>query len=420
MRASSRRAFVAGASLALAGCGRARQVDGRKQATLWFAYGGKNREVLLSLVARFNAAQSRYVITPTYQGDYFECLAKVRTAIYAGVAPTLTHVVGEVLPYLASSGVLEPLDDYPGCSTLGLVSALSQRGSYTGADSQPTWGVPFNRSTPLFYCNGALLDAAGLAPPDSWDELLKTADALTVRDGEQTTRWGYEVPIDWWFFCANVAQAGGRLLEDDGTLSLGGAAGERALRLWQRLIHERRSMRPPPGRDYNAWQATNQDFLSGRAAMVCTSTAFLRYMEENARFPVRAARLPGDARRAVPTGGTFFTVLRQSPRDEKEAAWAFLRFMCETPQAIDWATRTGYLPVTVAAVEALRRAGHYERTPNDAVALAQLDDAFGWPWSRELFRVQREIVTPRLEAAVLQDLDPKSVLADARREAASR
>ncbi len=418
MRGSSRRAFVAGASLALAGCGRA-VGGGRQRATLWFAYGGKNREVLLSLVARFNASQARYQVTPTYQGDYFECLAKTRTAIYAGVAPTFTHVVGEVLPYLAGAGVLEPLDDYPGASTLGLVPALSQRGSYTGADDQPLWAVPFNRSTPLLYCNAAALDAAALSPPESWDELVAAASRLTTRDGAHTTRWGYEVPIDWWFFCASLAQAGGSLLDATGSLSLGGDAGARALRLWQRLIHDERSMRPPPGRDYNAWQATNQDFLAGRAAMVCTSTAFLRYMEENARFSVRAARLPGLVRRAVPTGGTFFTVLRGAPPAEKEAAWAFLRFMCETPQAIEWATRTGYLPVTEDAVATLRRSGHYERSPNDAVAQAQLGDAVGWPWSRELFRVQREIVTPRLEAAVLQNLDAARVIADARREAAA-
>ncbi len=35
------------------------------------------------------------------------------------------------------------------------------------------------------------------------------------------------------------------------------------------------------------------------------------------------------------------------------------------------------------------------------MALDQLDVAMAWPWSPELFRVQREIVQPRLEGAVL-------------------
>ena len=61
---------------------------GRTVATLWFSYGGRNREVLLDLVARFNRAQPRYLVRATYQGDYFEALAKLRTALAAGVAPS--------------------------------------------------------------------------------------------------------------------------------------------------------------------------------------------------------------------------------------------------------------------------------------------------------------------------------------------
>ena len=49
----------------------------------------------------------------------------------------------------------------------------------------------------------------------------------------------------------------------------------------------------PPGRDYNAWQATNTDFLARKTAMIWTSTAFLNYLETNATFPVVAAPLPG-------------------------------------------------------------------------------------------------------------------------------
>ncbi len=60
----------------------------------------------------------------------------------------------------------------------------------------------------------------------------------------------------------------------------------RALALWQTLVHEDRTMKPPPGRDYNAWEVANTDFLSGSTAMIWTSTAFLRYLEDNAKFEV--------------------------------------------------------------------------------------------------------------------------------------
>jgi sn-glycerol 3-phosphate transport system substrate-binding protein len=328
----------------------------------------------------------------------------------------MSHVVGEVLPYLARAGVLEPLDAYPGARDIPFVRALSQAGAYEGGDAQPMVAVPFNRSTPIMYLNGSML----AEPPRTWDELREAARALTRRDPGGDVRWGYEVPIDWWFWVAMVGQAGGRILDDDGTPVLGGEAGERALRFWQRLVYEDRVMRPPPGRDYNSWQATNQDFLAGRAAMTWTSTAFLRYLEDNARFPVVAAPLPrADAagRASVPTGGTHFVVVRAAPPEEKAAAWAFLRFMCEPEQAIDWATRTGYMPVTETAVERLEKSGYYAQHPNDRVAYDQLAAAAPLPWAPNLFRVQRDVVQPALEAAVLANRDAHEVMEEARAEA---
>jgi sn-glycerol 3-phosphate transport system substrate-binding protein len=414
----SRRALLA-ASLAapfVASCTprRVSIEDGRVVASLWFAYGGKNREVLLDLVSRFNASQSKVTVKATFQGDYFESLAKLRTALAAGAAPTFSHVVGEVVPYLARAEVLEPLDAYDGAKDIAFVRALAQSGAYKGGDTRPLVAIPFNRSTPIMYVNEKIIEAEGIDVPTTWDELAEAAKKLTKRSDAGDVRWGYEVPIDWWFWVAMIGQAGSSVVGDDGAPTLGGEAGEKAVRFWQRLVHQDRVMRPPPGRDYNAWQATNQDFLAERAAITWTSTAFLRYLEENARFPVLAAKLPRDVRASVPTGGTFFVVMQSAPREEKDAAWSFLKWMCEPAQTIDWATRTGYLPVTEPAVQKLMSDGYYDKHPNDRVAYDQLADADPWPWAPTLFRVQRDIVVPRLEDLVLRNADPHAVLAEAR------
>src|SRR5262249_9776442 len=152
---------------------------------------------------------------------------------------------------------------------------------------------------------------------------------------------------------------------------------------------------------YNAWQASNTDFLSGRAAMIWTSTAFLRYLEDNARFEVGAAPLPREVRASVPVGGTMFVMPRGAPRDARMAAFAFLRWMMQPAQANAWATRTGYIPVSRAGVTELTRSGYYTAHPNDRIAMDQLAFTEPWPWAPNLFRVQREAVQPRLEEAVL-------------------
>lgn len=385
--------------------------------TFWYAYGDLVRKVLLDLVDRFNAAQSRVLVRAVHQGDYFESLAKLRTALAAGVAPTLSHVVLEVVPYLARAGVLEPLDEYEGALDLPFVPALAQRGSFEGADREPLVAIPFNRSTPIVFANGRALEQEGATLPRTWEELALLARRMTRSGAGGEVRWGFEVPISWWYWVAMVGQAGGRLVERDGRTSLGGDAGEKAIRFWQRLVRER-SMRPPPGRDYQAWQSSNESFLQGRLAMMWSSTAYVRYLEKNARFPVVAAPLPRDIRASVPTGGTMFVLMRAAPDEEKRAAWEFVRWMCEADQTMAWSTRTGYMPTTRPAVDRLVESGWYASHPNDRVAYDQLAAVDPWPWAPELFRLERDIVEPRLEEAVLNGRDAHEVMAEARDEAA--
>ena len=406
-------------NIALGGvvCGCCRARDARRAASFWFSYGGRNREVLERLVHRFNGSQTQYSVKPVFQGDYHEGLAKLRLGLAAGSGPSVSHVIGEVVPYLAEAGVLERLSGYPGVDNIDVIPQLSQNGSWIGGGARPLVALPFNRSTPIAYLNGGIFRAAGLSAPTTWDELRQVARTLTVRNKHRTVRYGFECPISWWFWVALVNQAGGDVVEPDGTVSFGGDAGVRALALWQTLANQDRSMKRPAGREASANESTNRDFLAGRTSMIWNSTAFLKYLEDNAGFPVVAAPLPAGRRAAMPTGGTHFVMLRDTPDRAKEAGWAFLRWMMAPEQVIEWATGTGYMPTTVSAVRRLERQGYYERHPNDRVAYDQLTVARPWPWSTKLVWVAREVLQPRLERAVLSGADAHAILAEARAQA---
>jgi sn-glycerol 3-phosphate transport system substrate-binding protein len=241
--ASRRQVLRALGGLALASCRRQRPVyeEGRLVVTFWYAFGDSVRKVLLDLVARYNASQSRVRVDAVYQGDYFEALAKLRSALAAGTAPTLSHVVCEVLPYLARAGVLEPLDAYEGAGDIPFVAALDQPGAFSGAQGQARVGVPFNRSTPIAFLNGDRLAEERVGPPTTWDELVDVAHRFTRRSAGEV-RWGFGVPISWWYWAAMVGQGGGKLVEADGRVSLGGVAGEEAIGFWQRLVQAERVM----------------------------------------------------------------------------------------------------------------------------------------------------------------------------------
>jgi sn-glycerol 3-phosphate transport system substrate-binding protein len=75
------------------------------------------------------------------------------------------------------------------------------------------------------------------------------------------------------------------------------------------------------------------------------------------------------------------------------------------------------MPVTTTAVERLADSGWYAQHPNDRVAYDQLAAVEPWPWAPELFRIERDVVEPRLEEAVLTGRDAGQVMAEARAEA---
>ena len=151
--------------------------------------------------------------------------------------------------------------------------------------------------------------------------------------------------------------------------------------------------------------------------MIWNSTAFVRYLEDNAegKFDVQCAALPRRDRFGMPTGGTMFVMPKGSPTPWVEVGARFIAFMSRPDTSNEFATKTGYIAVTKDGVAELEASGYYERFPNDRVAVEQLPNVRPWPWDVELFRVQREVVQSRLEACVLSREDPHAALEDARR-----
>jgi sn-glycerol 3-phosphate transport system substrate-binding protein len=62
----------------------------------------------------------------------------------------------------------------------------------------------------------------------------------------------------------------------------------------------------------------------------------------------------------------------------------------------------------------MREEGFFAKHPNDEVAQAQLANVEPWPWEPMLFRIERDVVDPKLEEAVLLDRDASAVLDRAR------
>ncbi|MDD3997840.1 MAG: ABC transporter substrate-binding protein [Sphaerochaetaceae bacterium] len=379
--------------------------EGPVKVSFWYSFGGNNRTVTEELVAKYNASQDKYVIEASFQGDYFESLGKFRTAVVSKNAPAVIQIIGEVLPQIYSNGIVENLEPYIEADAKmdysDFIYGLTQEGALKSFGSEAfTFAIPFNRSTPIMYINQDMLDARGVKAPTTWDELRAAARKLTIKEGNDTKVYGFEVPIDWWFWVALVYQAGGSITTDDGKAANFLKAGTEALTFWKEMVDEG-IMKRPPGKDYNAWETANTDFINGNTAMIITSTAYLAYLTENCDFNMKCIFLPQKEKYAVPTGGTFFVMWNGASKAEKEGGYDFIKWMTEVDQTILWSQRTGYMVVRESALKDPRMVEFLDKNPNYKVSYDQLKHTFQFPFVSGLIDIQREAIQPNIEAPIV-------------------
>jgi hypothetical protein len=176
----------------------------------------KNREVLLAARRPLQRRAARVTVSPiVYQGDYFEALAKLRTALAAGRRPRADPRGRRGGPLSrrrrTCSSRSTKLPRRP-IATSGSCRALDpERGATSAATERPALRAavqPLDAHR-VHQRADARRSQLALVTPDL-GRAARPASALTRRDGDKRPL-GLEVPIDWWFWVAMVGQAGGAL-----------------------------------------------------------------------------------------------------------------------------------------------------------------------------------------------------------------
>ena len=107
--------------------------------------------------------------------SYANLITKVLQDASAGDMPNLVLLDNPNVPQVAATGQLRAFNDLPGFTTSGYYPGAIKEWTYQG--KQYCYPIGTN-SVGLFY-NKAMLKAAGLQPPTTWDELAADAKKLT-------------------------------------------------------------------------------------------------------------------------------------------------------------------------------------------------------------------------------------------------
>jgi sn-glycerol 3-phosphate transport system substrate-binding protein len=282
------------------------------------------------------------------------------------------------------------------------------------------YGIPFQRSTPVFYYNVEAFREAGLDPdnpPKTWDEMVEMGKKLVVKDANgNVTRWGTRIPTlglgGAWLFGGLVVSKGDVLSTDTGIEArFDTPAAKSALEFLLRLSEE--GVMQTGG---ILWGDTPKAFIEGQTASMWTSTGNLAFVNENAEFEWDVGFLPGGDGPGAPLGGGNFYIFKDTTDEERVAALDFIKFMTAPENAATWAIATGYVAPRPDTWETPVMKEYAERLPQALVALEQLPYA-----EREFAVFQRAKVTQYLvdaiESVVTGSAEPGPALAAAQEKA---
>jgi sn-glycerol 3-phosphate transport system substrate-binding protein len=392
----------------------------------WHSMTGALGDKLNELASGFNASQKEYKVVPVYKGTYPESMTAAIAAFRAGNAPHILQVfeVGTAT-MMSAKGAVKPV--YQMMKEAGEPfdpkNYLPAVAGYYADSKGNLLSLPFNSSTPVFYVNKDAFKKAGLdpeKPPKTWKEFDAAAGKLkgTGQQCVYTTGWPAWVHIEnfsaWHNLPIGTKENGIAGLDTQFTIN--SPAHVKHVAMLADL--SKKGWFTYSGR-------TNQGearFFSGECAMLTSSSGAQANIRRNAKFDFSVNFLPyhddikGAPQNSIIGGATLWVMSGKKPAEYKGVT-KFFSYLSSTGVQADWHKSTGYVPITLAAYEATKKEGFYEKVPGADVAVRQLTNKPPTPNSKGLrfgnYVQGREVIEEEMEAVFAGKKEPKAAMDDA-------
>lgn len=302
--------------------------------------------LMQQLVDDFNRSHPDIYVEAVYTGNYDQCLQKAITAAMGGTPPDVAVLLAIDLFTLLDLDLITDLDQFLIAEDADFLANFYEAFLENSRANGKTWGMPFQRSTPIFYYNKQHFREAGLdpdRPPQTWEELRNIARTLTKRDARgNVVRWGFaDITEDTWTMQAWILQACGIYCNESGTEAYFDTP---EVKEAMRFVYELANVDQVMPR-FRSYSAAAQDFVAGYVSMMINSTGSLTFVRNNATFEFGVAPLPSGKCRGVPTGGGNLYIFKNIPEENKKAAWEFVKWMTSAYNAARWSIGSGYVAV---------------------------------------------------------------------------
>ena len=299
---------------------------------------------------------------------------------------------------VAASGALTPLEDL-GIDTAGVADGVLRASTYEG----DLYGLqPVTNTVALFY-NKKFLDAAGVVPPTTWEELEVASARLTQGD-----RYGFAMSNigtfeGTWQFLPFMWSNGG----DERNIDTPQTAA--ALQLVKDLMTSgslsQSSVNWPQ-------DEVTDHFIAGNAAMMINGPWSFPALERTADLeygvvPIPAPRAGGEI--VLPFGGEAWTVPQTGDEEKQKKAAELVQCLNRDDIEVELALRTGTVPTKPALADQIAsRKPHFKAFTDQVPNLRARTGELGPDWPEAATRIHTAV-----QEALVGGMTPEDALEQA-------
>ena len=219
------------------------------------------------------------------------------------------------------------------------------------------WAVPDLASCRAMYYNKDILDAAGVAVPTTFDELIAACEAIKAYD-PSIYPWGVDMTTDEGQACFAyyIWNNGGDFTDAEGNWTLNDPKNVEAIEFVVGLVKDGLTNTDPA----QETRYMNQDmFGAGKVAMMIGPNSIPTYIADGG-YSVNwgVAGIPASTGSSIAHGvmDRFMTFANDYSEEQMKAITAFYDFFYEDARYSDWVLMEGFLPATSAGGEAMAAA----------------------------------------------------------------
>jgi len=369
------------------------------------AYAGAGREATEELISSFNANNPNITIEGVAV-PVPEMGSRLQAEMLAGDPPDIIQVILSDISFIADSYALPSLDEIlPEDEAKDHFSGMVQTGLELGKVQGKMVALPYVFSTPVLFYNADIFREAGLdpnRPPATWSEIKETAIQIKEKTGNVGFLAGIFGPGAFdWLYQGIIKSNGGQVISDDRKkMTFASPEGIEAMEILRDVASTGAFTNVP---------STNaqENFAAGKVGMYLQTSAVQARMVKAAKgnWEIRASKMPsfGSKKPAPTNSGSGLMIVTKDPV-KRRAAWEFIKHVTSDYGYTIIASKIGYVPLRMSAVESENYlAPWYRENPLAKVNLEQLKDLSQWvPLAGSNYVQIRQIMMNASEEAVFK------------------